>query len=447
MSVRNRRARRIRRALLVCLVVFVIGVLVGSDCAEGSAEASIADVQLDQVAVLQEEVVWLPAINTAETSVEVILSDRESQIRRFLPDGHIEASVRVMGLVRAGISPFVIDSIEITGSLLEGVAIRLPDPVVTEVYPILDSCLWRHEHDLWAWSPDESALDLREGMMVSADSILRSAAEMSGLIEAARWSAASSVERLVHALGAERVTVSYGAAGPFVSSLTPELHTTHGGGPLPTNGGVLRKVAFAAMCIGAGILVVQKLTAGIPGHGMASPVGLSVRAAFVREARAIGQYNAADYHGSGFVRDSIPMKVLGIKVGQSSMWVTAPGTVHASVDLSGLTEADVSTTAEGTLRVSLPSPVISGCEIDRVHADIQRPACITLCGITAERVSGLENTLLSQAREVLIMQAVELGILERARDNTRTAMSELHSRISAGGSDGIEVVFSDSLGR
>lgn len=425
----RRRPRRIRRALVVSLVLFVLGILVGSNCSEGRAEAYPLSTAVEQAAVVQEELDWMPVLNTAETHAEAILTDRATQTRRFLPDGHVEASIRITGLVRAGIAPFHPDSVLMTGSLFEGVTVSLKEPAITESY--LDSCLWRFSNDIWAWMPDEVALGLRERMIASSDSVLQQIATHSGLLEMARWNAVETVTRLFSALGVDRVSVEF-ASGSFESSMTPGMHP-NGGDSVSVRPGTVKKVALASLCIGAVLMAVQQFSGGRGRTGISgeASAGASLQAAFVREARAIGLFNAAEYTGSAFVRDSISMKVLGVKIGQASMWVTAPGTVHVAVDLSGLSESDVSANGAGGMQVNLPQPIISGCEIDRSRADVQRPVCVSLCGLTAERLGGLEDSLFVRAQEILVRQALDMGILERARDNTEAALRGLLARVSS----------------
>ena len=159
--------------------------------------------------------------------------------------------------------------------------------------------------------------------------------------------------------------------------------------------------------------------------------------------RQISSLECADFNGAVFVRDSLPLRLLGIKLAEADLWMSTPGVVRAAVDLSTLDPAsvrDVSAGGRPALSILLPDPEIVSVEIHPEDGTRGRSPMLFLGG-NADAVATAEDRLCIEAERQLREQAERMGILEKARDNARVVVTDAVRQLLGDPSISVEIEF------
>lgn len=146
-------------------------------------------------------------------------------------------------------------------------------------------------------------------------------------------------------------------------------------------------------------------------------------ASVVSRIRQLQRYECARYIGSAFVAQDIPTTFLGIKVGTLRIFCSAPGEVSAGIDVSQFSSEDIDH-VDGRLRIALPEPGITSCEIFHDEASIGVYPHSLPIG-SASSVAMVQDHLLQEARMELIQQAIACGLLARAEVELRNQATQL----------------------
>ncbi len=139
------------------------------------------------------------------------------------------------------------------------------------------------------------------------------------------------------------------------------------------------------------------------------------------QIRTLEEYHCAEYRGTTFVDETVPVEFLGAPVNVIHLYRAVPGIITAGIDLGSFSEENVRLD-QNILSVDLPGPEITGCQIlyDEVVGGISTPRGLPLG--SASDLAEVEDAMLERARMELTSQAVECGLLDRARE-------ELHHQV------------------
>lgn len=119
------------------------------------------------------------------------------------------------------------------------------------------------------------------------------------------------------------------------------------------------------------------------------------------------------------------------------IFLFAVARISAGVDLSMVDDADVTIDEEANaISLRLPSPGITGIEVDNDQTRVYDRDTGVLTGGDDD----LERTARLAAEDLMVDAALEDGLLERARDNTELALTEL---FTSAGFDEVEITFDD----
>lgn len=111
-------------------------------------------------------------------------------------------------------------------------------------------------------------------------------------------------------------------------------------------------------------------------------------------------------------------------VGEESILLMVEGEVQAGVDLQHLTPADVASDKHGGLRILLPAPSIVSASLDERKTKVW-DRHITWWTPWVPYNPDLEHKARLKAVEDIRNAALEMGILEQAQTNARTALKDL----------------------
>ncbi len=111
-------------------------------------------------------------------------------------------------------------------------------------------------------------------------------------------------------------------------------------------------------------------------------------------------------------------------VGEESILLMVEGEVQAGVDLQHLTPADVTRGKHGEVTVTLPPPSIVSASLDESKTKVW-DRHITWWTPWVPYDPDLEHKARLKAAEDIRKAALEMGILEQARTNARTALQDL----------------------
>ena len=121
-----------------------------------------------------------------------------------------------------------------------------------------------------------------------------------------------------------------------------------------------------------------------------------------------------------------------------SLRMFAVARIGAGVDLSQMTVRDVSVDADGVVDLEVPAAEIQFVDPDEEATQVLERDV----GIFTSGDPGLESDVRRIADEVLVENAIEAGILERAETNARSVLTDF--LLSLGYTD-VNVTFSDPL--
>lgn len=111
-------------------------------------------------------------------------------------------------------------------------------------------------------------------------------------------------------------------------------------------------------------------------------------------------------------------------VGEESILLMVEGEVQAGIDLQHLTPADVTSGKHGELTVILPPPSIVSASLDESKTKVWDRR-ITWWTPWVPYDPDLEHKARLKAADDIRKAALEMGILEQARTNARTALQDL----------------------
>lgn len=148
----------------------------------------------------------------------------------------------------------------------------------------------------------------------------------------------------------------------------------------------------------------------------------------VSEITRIEQLALAEYHGIVFLREKVPVSILGINAYDIDIWKHIPGVVTASIDLQGYDLAGNADVSEGDFHLTLPQPVIDTCELLYEHI-AEGMSSGPLPAESAEDIALVEDAMYTEARSELIRKAVEAGILEVARSQAASDIGTVVRRV------------------
>lgn len=186
----------------------------------------------------------------------------------------------------------------------------------------------------------------------------------------------------------------------------------------------------------------REQTGILPFAGHITQARISAEVVF-ENLRQIASLGSADYRGAVFVRDSLPLRLLGIKLTEAQIWMSTPGNVRAAVDLSYLDSTSVRETTIGgrsALSITLPDPEIVSVEIHPEEGARGRSPMLFLGG-NADAVAEAEDRLCTTAERQLQEQAERMGILEKARDNARVVVTSTVRQLLGDPSISVEIEF------
>jgi len=198
--------------------------------------------------------------------------------------------------------------------------------------------------------------------------------------------------------------------------------------PLPSMGcsGVLGSVALAAAVIGAVIfgLVVGRCSDSGPAPAPATSVTV-VRPSpnVVRAIRDLARLEGAQYHMERVVDLSEKQsRFFGLIEAEDAILLVAAGDVVAGVDLAELRDGDVVVDGDKSrAKITLPQPKVLSSKIDNDRTYVHTRRTDTL----ASRKESLETRARQEAERSIVEAALQAGILERARQNTRRTVETL----------------------
>ena len=390
-----------------------------------------------------------PAIlDVCEADFTAIRSGERDQVHAAWPDGHTTAWVNIPGRVTAGVD---LGEMEVSGSRDE-LEVHLPRPTVTGCYPDYGGIEWDHHSGFWTTDPDGSALDFREDLITGAITILPQLAEASGLLEEAETNLAVSVSRIVSAIGIDEINVITG------SGRVLPMGTSNSPGSVQPMEAQVNYRHMSEKLVLVIVLTVFTLIAGFialrggSGRGLeeasASAISQNVTEEVVfSNLKQLSSLNCGDYSGAVFVRNMVPLRLLGMRIGEAQIWMSTPGTVRSAVDLSGLERNAVRQTGTGdhpVLSINLPEPIITGTELYPADG-IQGRSPMLLLGGNAEAVAQAEDGLKVDAQMQLEEQARQAGLLEQARASAEATIREIVRQLLGDPSLEVEVSFESTV--
>jgi len=137
----------------------------------------------------------------AEVQISILKSIKRGIIRTLLPDGWVEAWLRCLGNIRAGVNLSMLTSNDLQISTdAEGnrhAVLYLPAPEITST--VLEDEEWGSSHNFWVWAPDRMAIEIRQQLRQEAYSELEERALESGLLEQARSMVAEKASEILSA--------------------------------------------------------------------------------------------------------------------------------------------------------------------------------------------------------------------------------------------------------
>lgn len=145
----------------------------------------------------------------AEIQISILKSIKRSIIRTLLPDGWVEAWLRCLGNIRAGVNLSSLSrndlQIAMDPSGNRHATLYLPAPEVTST--VLSDEEWGSSHNFWVWAPDRMAIEIRQQLRQEAYSELEERALNSGLMEQARSYVSEKAAEVFSALSVPSVDV------------------------------------------------------------------------------------------------------------------------------------------------------------------------------------------------------------------------------------------------
>jgi hypothetical protein len=203
-------------------------------------------------------------------------------------------------------------------------------------------------------------------------------------------------------------------------------------------------IVLAVFTLIAGFFVLRGGTAQGLEAASASAISENVTEEVIfSNLRQLSSLNCGDYSGAVFVRDMVPLRLLGMRIGEAQIWMSTPGTVRSAVDLSGLERSAVRQTGtpdNPALSITLPDPAITGTELYPAEG-IQGRSPMLLLGGNAEAVAQAEDGLKVEAQMQLEEQALRAGLIEQARSSAEEIIRSTVRQILGDPSMEVEISF------
>jgi hypothetical protein len=115
-------------------------------------------------------------------------------------------------------------------------------------------------------------------------------------------------------------------------------------------------------------------------------------------------------------------------VGEESILLMVEGEVQGGIDLHKVTSSDVTSDEAGTLTLTLPAPAILNAWIDEKKTKVW-DRHITWWTPWVAPDPDLEHKARLKALEDIRQAAIDMGILDQARMNTKSALADLFSAL------------------
>jgi hypothetical protein len=202
---------------------------------------------------------------------------------------------------------------------------------------------------------------------------------------------------------------------------------------------VLGSIALATAVIGAVAfgLVVGRCSDRDTGTPPASSVTVIRQSpSVVRAIRDLSRLEGAEYHMERVVDLSEKQsRFFGLIEAEDAILLVAAGDVIAGVDLAELADGDVVIdAAQKRATIKLPQPKVLSSRIDNERTYVHTRRTDTL----ASRKESLETRARQEAERSIVEAALQAGIIERARANTRRTVETL---VRSLGYDEVDVGF------
>ena len=135
--------------------------------------------------------------------------------------------------------------------------------------------------------------------------------------------------------------------------------------------------------------------------------------AFITEIRTLDNLILAEYRGVVFLRETLPVRLLGVRIYDVDVWKQIPGVARASINLSSRDLSQHVSLTDSGFVVLLPAPSIGSCELllDQAQEGISQSG---LPGESAESIAQVEEAMYTQARLDIITMGISAGLFEDA---------------------------------
>ena len=152
--------------------------------------------------------------------------------------------------------------------------------------------------------------------------------------------------------------------------------------------------------------------------------------------RDLARLESAEYHMERVIDlEDRQTRFFGLVEAEDAILLIASGEVTAGVDLTRMQDGDVVVDPDArTAVITLPEPEILRTSLDNERTYVHHRSTDAL----AERSETLETRARQEAERTLRDAAIEAGILDRARDNTRQTVATL---VRSLGYDDVQVRF------
>ena len=189
------------------ILFLMLGLIPDRDIAIVTAHAEQSNAELEMLAL--ESCRSISVYDVAEVQISILRSLRRAIIRSIFPDGWVEAWLRCLGNVRAGVNLSYLTrndlqiSIDAAGN--RHAVLRLPAPEITST--VLNDEGWGRVNNFWVLAPDRMAIEIRQQLRHEMYSELEERALESGLLEQARSNVAEAASEVFSALNVQSVDV------------------------------------------------------------------------------------------------------------------------------------------------------------------------------------------------------------------------------------------------
>ncbi len=186
----------------------------------------------------------------------------------------------------------------------------------------------------------------------------------------------------------------------------------------------LKYIVIVAVLIGIGLFI----SAQIPNikdalFGARTTKKVTVGTTVIEQIKSLQEFNTVQFYGYVKLKEYQKVDKRLWFDEELEVWVFVPGTVKAGIDFAELQPQDIITdTSDGQkIAVRLPPPRITSTELDTAQIEVWTK--------TERNVSASDGIQMFQGLQItatrnLQEQAIQGGILDLARDNARTSLTQ-----------------------